>query len=177
MIQVAIDRGYSDFDLFVQQQLLNEKIVSCRSKIVGNILIAECTIRRPQFSTGYRIQVLYHSQDLHGVWIGNTEIHPSMAIHMYSDRSLCLYYPPDISPYRRIWVASDLIPMAVLWVHQYERWLFNGHNWKGWEAPGHWFLMQQLQYRDTRMREHLRSLIDNRGCLDGDTVDGSVTPH
>lgn len=144
MIPGGINRDYSDVDIFAQRFMLSENIHGVESKVIGRLLTVNFSVHRPYFSTVYDLSVFYHSQDLHFVMVKNLEIVPSLAIHMYSDRTLCLYYPPDISPYRRIWIYRDLIPLATQWVQNYERWLFNGHDWKGWEAPGHWFLLQQL---------------------------------
>lgn len=144
MIPGSIDRNYSDLDVFAQQFMLSENIPGVKSKLAGQLLTVEFSISRPHFSAVYDLTIFYHSQDLHSVMVKNSEIIPSLAIHMYSDHTLCLYYPPDISPYRRVWVDRDLIPLATQWVQNYERWLFNGNDWKGWEAPGHWFLLQQL---------------------------------
>lgn len=155
-----VNRHYSAFDHFVQQQMLNEMVSSAQVSVQGKLMIVDFNVSRSYFTSIYSLQVLYHSQDLHAVIVKNPKVSPSIAIHMYDDRSLCLYYPPDISPFRRIWVYKDLIPMATLWVQHYERWLSNGNDWKGYEAPGHWFFMQQIAYRQKRQIEHLQKVAE-----------------
>ena len=50
--------------------------------------------------------------------------------HMYSDGSLCLFYPPnDEWDYSDLW-AETLIPWASLWLYYYEIWLQTGE-WLG----------------------------------------------
>lgn len=141
----SINKGYSELDIFAQRFMLGEYIKGVKSRVEGQLLIVDFSVARPYFSTTYELTIFYHSQNIHFVKVNNREIEPSIAIHMYEDRTLCLYYPPDISPFRRLWIAKDLIPLAVLWIHNYERWLYNGRDWKGWEAPGHWFLLQRLK--------------------------------
>ncbi|SFE52182.1 hypothetical protein [Spirosoma endophyticum] len=160
MIPGEINRDSSAFELFIQRQLLDEYWPTCRvEQLINNqkqqFLKVDFTVKQPYFTTSYQIELRYLSQEIHRVWIRNRKIKPSLAIHMYSDRALCLYYPADISPFRRLWIATDLIPLAAKWVGHYEEWLFNGHKWPGIEAPGHDFLMQRLQYREQHQFQQL----------------------
>lgn len=143
-----INKNYCPFEQYVQKQLVDAEFPECKTVSHNEILEVKFQYRHSRFLNEYHIRILYHSQQLHEVYIMNLDIDPSPKIHMYDNHSLCLYYPPDISPFRRLWITKDLIPMAILWTHQYERWLVNGNDWKGWEAPGHWFLLQQLRYRN-----------------------------
>lgn len=50
--------------------------------------------------------------------------------HLYSDGSLCLYYPPNCEwDYRDLWVET-LIPWTLLWLYYYEIWDMTGE-WLG----------------------------------------------
>jgi hypothetical protein len=137
--------GYSSLEQFVQQQVVQQVFPYCTTQVQGQVLLVDCLIQDPDYRSSYRLEVQYVSQRYHKVFVRHPKITPSVAIHMYPDASLCLYYPPDISPFRRLWVARDLIPMAALWVCHYEQWLINGNVWKGREAPGHAALLQSLR--------------------------------
>ena len=63
------------------------------------------------------------------------EIKPSIRIHMYADRSLCLYHPNDLPKNYNFCFVHDIIPWLIKWVHFYEIWLRNGNIWIGSEAP------------------------------------------
>jgi hypothetical protein len=61
-------------------------------------------------------------------------IEPSPVIHMYGDRSLCLYFPEDDR-----WKVSDdvhkkIVPWVAEWLVFYELYLLTG-KWLGPEAP------------------------------------------
>ncbi|MEZ0542696.1 hypothetical protein [Fibrella arboris] len=144
MIRATYNEGYSMIDQLVQQEVVNSLFPFCKTRIQEHVLFVDCLIQDPDYSSDYQLTVQYNSQRYHKVFIRSPKIIPSVAIHMYPDASLCLYYPPDISPFRRLWVGKDLIPMAALWVCHYEQWLINGNIWKGREAPGHTELLQQL---------------------------------
>ena len=58
------------------------------------------------------------------------EINGKKVPHMYSDGSLCLYYPDyDEWKYSDSW-AETLIPWTSLWLYYYEIWLMTGE-WLG----------------------------------------------
>lgn len=147
MIHACYNEAYSAFDQFVQHELIKEKFPYCQVKRLGENLIVYFNIVDPDLSSTYKVQILYKSQQEHKVYIKSPRIAPSIAIHMYGDSSLCLYYPPDISPFRRIWIAKDLIPLTLSWVFLYEQWLVNGHIWAGEESPNHWWLITLLANR------------------------------
>lgn len=144
MIRAISKEGYSSLEQFAQLAVIEQCFPSCKTRFEGQILIVDFKIKDPDYKAEYQLQIQYKSQSLHKVLVIKPKIIPSVAIHMYPDSSLCLYYPPDISPFRRLWVGKDLVPMAFLWVCHYEQWLVNGKKWMGREAPGHELLLQQL---------------------------------
>jgi len=145
MIKASYNEGYSKFEQFVQIELIKEKFPHCRIQRSGETIIVDFKISDPDLSSVYRVCIFFKSQREHKVFVISPGITPSIAIHMYRDQSLCLYYPPDISPFRRLWIALDLIPLTVSWVFLYERWLINGHIWEGAESPEHWWLMKKYE--------------------------------
>lgn len=134
----------SALELFVQQEVVRHYFPSCKTRIEKHVLFVDFRIQDPDYKNKYHLQIQYRSQYLHKVFVLKPKIEASVAIHMYPDGSLCLYYPPDISPFRRIWVGKDLIPMTALWLCHYEQWLINGNKWMGREAPGHTLLLERL---------------------------------
>jgi hypothetical protein len=144
MMGAIYKEGYSALEQFVQQEAVKKHFPSCKTRIEKQILFVDFKIQDPDYLTDYHLQILYRSQSQHKVFILSPRITPAVVIHMNPDTSLCLYYPPDISPFRRLGVSKDLIPMAALWVCHYEQWLINGNKWMGREAPGHQRLIQQL---------------------------------
>jgi len=65
----------------------------------------------------------------------NPEINPKPEIHMYSNKSLCLYWPKDLPIDYNFKIVTDIIPWLIKWVHYFEIWLRNGNHWLGPEAP------------------------------------------
>lgn len=147
MIRAYYNEDYSLLDQLVQQEMVLQLFPDCKTRIQGRTLLVDFKIEDPDYRQDYYIQVQYESQRIHKVVVLKPAITPSVAIHMYPDARLCLYYPPDISPFRKLWIARDLIPRAALWMCHYEQWLINGNVWKGEEAPGHAQLLQRLNYQ------------------------------
>lgn len=58
-------------------------------------------------------------------------------IHMYSDHSLCLHYPPDMPWNEKINIAHYTIPWISEWIYYYEIYQLNGNIWEGPESPSH----------------------------------------
>ena len=144
MIQAIYNEEYSALEQFVQQAVVRHYFPNCKVWVEGKILFIDFKINDPDYKNEYHLQIQYKSQYHHKVFVLKPKIVASVAIHMYPDSSLCLYYPPDISPFRRLWVGTDLIPMTALWLCYYEQWLINGNKWMGREAPGHQQLVQQM---------------------------------
>jgi hypothetical protein len=147
MIQAIYKERYSALEQFVQQTMVEKLFPGCKIQVENQVLFLDFNIKDPDYKTEYYLQIQYISQSWFKVFVLKPKIKSSVIIHMYPDNSLCLYYPPDISPFRRLWIGKDLIPMAALWVCHYEQWLINGNIWKGREAPGHGQLLQQFNRR------------------------------
>ena len=131
MIRAIYNEGYSHLEQFVQQELVKQDFPHCKTWAVIDFLYVDFVVRDPDYRLEYNLRIIYKSQRHHRVFVLTPKITTSVAIHMYPDGSLCLYDPPDISPFRRLLVGNDLIPMAALWVCHYEQWLINGNVWKG----------------------------------------------
>ncbi|WP_181309021.1 hypothetical protein [Rufibacter sp. XAAS-G3-1] len=147
MIRAIYNEGYSALEQCVQQFMVHQLFPGCKTRVENQVLLVDFTITDPDYKAEYHLQVQYISQSWFKVFVVNPKVKASVAIHMYPDSSLCLYYPPDISPFRRMWIGKDLIPMAALWICHYEQWRINGNTWKGREAPGHDQLLEQYNRR------------------------------
>ncbi|MEC0174563.1 hypothetical protein P4H83_06720 [Paenibacillus favisporus] len=80
----------------------------------------------------YTVKIVYNR--------GNPKVfitHPGIlrkCPHMYTDNSLCLYYPPDKSYKVDKIIAKTIIPWTCEWLYYYEVWYETGV-WWGPEAP------------------------------------------
>src|SRR6266436_872027 len=120
-ISIPKDRGANRRRFFAQKALI-EKFFPCfrcryqqpeRLECLGHIAP---NIHCPTYEI-----VLHHKYGgVPTVWIKNPPITPSPEIHMYEDRSLCLYFPEDDR-----WKISDdvhrkIIPWVAEWLVFYE---------------------------------------------------------
>ena len=85
------------------------------------------------FSVKYKVSIKYnigHSPIVKVV--APTLIIPEnkMIIHMYSDSSLCLYYPKNKEWNNNMLIARTTIPWTVEWLYYYENWVITGE-WLG----------------------------------------------
>jgi hypothetical protein len=134
-ISTPKDRGASRRRFFAQKALI-EKFFPCfqchyekheRLECIGRIIPSlHCPV--------YEILIRYHYGRIPSVSITDPVITPSPRFHMYSDRSLCLYFPDDGR-----WKISDdvhkkIIPWVAEWLVFYELFLLTGQ-WLGPEAP------------------------------------------
>ncbi|NBI07538.1 hypothetical protein D3Z33_11820 [Senegalia massiliensis] len=84
-------------------------------------------------SPKYRVKILYRTNKKPKVYVLEPEILDS-APHRYSDNSLCLYYPDDLSFDQYSVIADTIIPWTIEWLYFYEIWL-EDNVWWGKEAP------------------------------------------
>lgn len=85
-------------------------------------------------SCTYTVKIIYKFKKPPKVFVLKPDILKSSP-HIYSDRSLCLYYPFDKDYNNKLSVISDtIIPWTAEWLYYYEIWLNSGI-WWGPEAP------------------------------------------
>jgi hypothetical protein len=53
--------------------------------------------------------------------------------HLYSDNSLCLFYPQDRSWNKNLYISDTILPWTIEWLTLYELWEITGY-WAGPEA-------------------------------------------
>ena len=77
----------------------------------------------------YMVQIVYHLKKHPRVYV----IKPQLvrgAPHLYKDRSLCLYWPPEWDWSPDCLIANTIIPWTASWLLFYELWLDTG-KWLG----------------------------------------------
>lgn len=133
-IWITGDRG-ANYRRFAVQKPLVEKHFPC-FKCIFEQRQWQCTgtIVPSEGCDAYRIRISYRLGGVPKVRILDPSITPSAAIHMYSNGSLCLYYPEE-DP----WKISDnlhekIIPWTAEWLVFYELYKICG-KWLGPEAP------------------------------------------
>lgn len=132
-IWIPKDRG-ADRRRFFAQKALIEKFFPCFRCRYQRRLECVGRITPSLHCQSYEILMRYHYGSVPTVWITDPPISPSPGIHMYGDRSLCLYFPED-----ERWKISDdvhkkIVPWIAEWLVFYELYLLTGE-WLGPAAP------------------------------------------
>jgi hypothetical protein len=134
-IWIPKDRGANRRRFFAQKALV-EKFFPCFRCRYSKRLQLECIgeVTPAVHCPSYKILVHYQYDGVPTVGITDPLITPLPEIHMYKDRSLCLYFPKDDQ-----WKISDdlhkkIIPWVAEWLVFYELYLLTG-KWLGPTAP------------------------------------------
>lgn len=91
------------------------------------------TLRPQRSSPSYKIRIVYQGHSAPRTHVVRPMLDP-LPEHVYKDRSLCLFYPPDRDWTRRSLIAKTIIPWTACWLYFYEIWLLTG-NWLHDEVP------------------------------------------
>ncbi len=87
------------------------------------------TLQPRPLSPKYRVAVRYKLNFYPSVKVISPALAPK-APHLWSDGTLCLYYPKE-NPWRRdMLIATTILPWTALWLYYYELWLDTG-KWLG----------------------------------------------
>jgi len=87
------------------------------------------TLQPTPESTIYKIRVVDRAPKFPRVYVLEPKLIEG-APHVYSDGSLCLFYPKDFSWNKKSLIAETIIPWTSLWLYFYEIWLKTGY-WYG----------------------------------------------
>ena len=115
----------------------NYDYLSCKIDWSQNKLICVGSLKPLESTDLYRIKIDYKVGYPPKVYILSPDIRPSKHIHMYSDKSLCLFYEPDLKWTEKTQIFKYTIPWISEWIIFYELYLLNGNVWKGKESPFH----------------------------------------
>lgn len=110
--------------LYLEKLLVEDNFDWLNCGIDGKKLVASGVVRPKGCKDQYKILVhfspfLKNRPDR--IWVMQPDIPYNRKIHMYGDRSLCLYYPGDIPPTRVLHLV-DMIPWTSEWLIKYEFW-------------------------------------------------------
>jgi len=109
-----------------------------KCSIENNVLICKGKIESGDYKNKYKIEIrCVAGKEPKSTIIEPEAIEPSQQIHMYSDHSVCLHYPPDMKWNGRTEIFKYTIPWVIEWIHFYELYLVNGEKWLGRESPAH----------------------------------------
>ncbi len=121
--------------LALQKFMIEQHYPNLRCGIVGRRLIGLGEFKSSKWRHTYKVKLEYGLGFEPKCTILAPEVIPSPDIHMYQDRSLCLYYPLDLPITFRMNLAFHTVPWLIKWILFYEIWLLNGKVWIGPEAP------------------------------------------
>lgn len=123
-------------DIQVQLQLIKKFWPELKTQHDRLTLSVSGTYREDYYSKAYEFQIEYVAFQEPVTTILKPSIIPDVDIHMYSDRSLCLYHRRDYAIYKCFCIATEIIPWTLEWTFWYEEYLFNGmKKWNGPSAP------------------------------------------
>lgn len=125
-----------EIEISIQKFLIDYFFPGTSSAQNGNELMVKYELKDPDWKATYTIGIFLKAFKEPKVWVFQPEIKPTLSIHMYQDKSLCLYHRTDFRVFEKISLARQIIPWTIEWVHFYELWLVNGGIWKGKEI-GH----------------------------------------
>ena len=90
------------------------------------------TLQPTKKSPLYKIKIVDRTPKFPRVYVIEPKLKEG-APHLYSDGSLCLFYPKDFSWRKNLLIAETIIPWASLWLYFYEIWLKTGY-WYGYSV-------------------------------------------
>ena len=118
-----------------------------KCKIKNGKLVCEGKVH-PEYCNEYELCIEYQESFVPKVYITKPEIKPNNKIHMYSDGSLCLFYPRDLKWKDNFNIATYFVPWSLEWIYCYEYYLLTGE-WRHEEAPGHIIIdFEAKRYKD-----------------------------
>lgn len=131
------NRALSGFKLLYRQ--LNELRKSfpcykCSIRRFVSELVCNATIQPNELCSVYKIQIRQWPGRAPRVSILEPKIEPKYEIHMYSNGTLCLYYPKEFKWQKGTSIAKYTIPWINEWIVYYEIYKISG-KWEGQEAP------------------------------------------
>lgn len=97
-------------------------------------LICKGSIQPTDLSRIYELKLLYDGAAPPRVHVIDPVIPYDIDAHMYSDKSLCLYYPKDNPWKHTMSIADTIIPWTAEWLVYYELYQIDG-KWHGPFVP------------------------------------------
>lgn len=114
----------------MQKHFIKFQYPSVKCQIIGSKLICKMIIKPNDLCNSYKIRIEYYPGLPPDVFIESPNVDYHNDIHMFKDKSLCLYFPPDMKWNVNTKIASYTIPWIAEWVVNYELWKLS----ERWEA-------------------------------------------
>jgi hypothetical protein len=131
-------KSFSRFgNLLIQKKMIEENYPFLTCNIVREVLTCTGWVQPDGCLDKYKIKIECVAGCEPKSTIISPKIEPSPQIHMYSDHSICLHYPPDMWWNEKIKIYEYTIPWIIEWIIFYELYLINGNKWEGRESPTH----------------------------------------
>jgi hypothetical protein len=130
-------------DLYIQQSLLDVYFPFIKTSIKDRNLYCYFIAKDLDWKQDYKISILYNSNYEPYAFVNELSIQPNSSIHMYNDRSLCLFNPIEYPMNKRFTLAFEIVPWVYKWIYFYELWKVNGNIWLAPESPH--FLSRRLR--------------------------------
>ncbi len=116
----------------IQKKEIEKKFSFLNCRIVNDALI--CRGEFKPGSNAYNVRIEFRAGCFPQVYVFNPSIRPNSKIHIYSEGSLCLFYPGDLKWRDTTSIAEFTIPWIYEWILYYELYLLTGL-WEGEYAP------------------------------------------
>ncbi len=94
--------------------------------IANNTLTCTGWIQPTELSIKYKIKIIYKPDSKPKVFVKEPDIEHNDEIHMYPDKSLCLYYPKEMPWHNSMHLTHTIIPWTVEWLIFYELYQIQG---------------------------------------------------
>jgi hypothetical protein len=110
--------------LCLEKFLVEKSFDWLNCKIDGKVLSVKGSIKPPGSKSLYEVSINFspfYKTRFERVHILSPDIPFNPKIHMYYDKSLCLYYPNDHSPFINLHL-TQMIPWISEWITKYEFW-------------------------------------------------------
>lgn len=141
-------RPYNRYAVLVhQKRLLEQHCDYLKCNISQNILLCRGVLQPEGAECGYKIKIEYVAGNEPKTTIVSPAIEPNKYIHMYSDHSICLHYPPDLKWNERTKLYLFTVPWISEWIIFYEIYKVK-KKWLGKESPVH------IQERDKNINRN-----------------------
>lgn len=117
----------------MQKREIEKKFSFLKCRIENDTLVCR-GIFQPENCNAYDVRIEFRAGCFPQVYILSPEIKPNADIHIYSEGSLCLFYPGDMKWKDTTSIAENTIPWIFEWILFYELYLLTGV-WEGEYVP------------------------------------------
>lgn len=119
----------------LQKREIEKRFSFLKCRIENDTLICR-GIFQPNNCKAYDVRIEFRAGCFPQVYILSPEIKPNNEIHIYSEGSLCLFYPSELKWKDTTSIAENTIPWIFEWILFYELYLLTGV-WEGEYVPHH----------------------------------------